>query len=99
MENNNYMTNLFRIIAFLEGSSFILLLGIAMPLKYMYDKPEMVKIVGMAHGVLFMMYIVLAIVVKEKLNWNTKQTLLVLVASVLPFGTFYADRKLFGYTK
>lgn len=93
------MVNLFRIIAFFEGTSFILLLGIAMPLKYMYGKPEMVKIVGMAHGVLFIAYIVLAIVVKEKLNWNTKQTLLALVASVLPFGTYYADRKLFAYTK
>jgi len=94
------MVNLFRAIAFFEGTSFILLLGIAMPLKYMYDQPQMVKIVGMAHGILFILYIVLAIVVKEKLNWSNKQTLLAFAASVIPLGTYYADRKLFGgYTK
>ena len=45
-----------RVIAFLEGVSFLLLLGIAMPLKYMYGQPEMVRVVGMAHGILFVWY-------------------------------------------
>ena len=89
------MINILRITALLEGLSFLILLGIAMPLKYMYDKPEMVKIVGMAHGVLFITYILLVIIVREKLNWNYKQTFIALIASVLPFGTFYADKKLF----
>lgn len=93
--SDKFIIKNFRAIAFLEGLSFLLLLGVAMPLKYIYEKPEMVKIVGMAHGILFMLYIVLAIVVKEKLKWNTKQTMLSLVGSVIPFGTFYADYKLF----
>ena len=89
------MINILRIIALLEGLSFLLLLGVAMPLKYMYDKPEMVKIVGMAHGVLFIAYILLVIIVRQLLNWNFKQTFIALIASVLPFGTFYADKKIF----
>jgi integral membrane protein len=89
------MINILRITALLEGLSFLVLLGIAMPLKYMFDKPEMVRIVGMAHGVLFVAYIVLVIVVRELVKWNLKQTALALIASVLPFGTFYADKKLF----
>jgi integral membrane protein len=89
------MVNILRITALLEGLSFLVLLGIAMPLKYMFDKPEMVRIVGMAHGVLFVAYIILVIVVRELVKWNLKQTALALIASVLPFGTFYADKKLF----
>jgi len=89
------MINILRITALLEGLSFLILLGVAMPLKYMYDKPEMVKIVGMAHGVLFIAYIMLVVIVREKMNWNFKQTAIALIASILPFGTFYADKKLF----
>lgn len=85
----------FRAVGFLEGLSYIVLLGVAMPLKYMYNQPEMVKIVGMAHGVLFMLYIVLAVVVKEKLKWNFMQTTIVMIGSLLPFGTFYTDYKFF----
>lgn len=92
------MVKLLRIIAILEGLSFLILLSIAMPLKYMFDKPEMVKIVGMAHGVLFIAYIILVIVVRELLKWNLKQTFLALIASILPFGTFYVDKKLFKVT-
>jgi integral membrane protein len=89
------MIKILRITALLEGLSFLLLLGIAMPLKYMFGKPEMVQLVGMAHGVLFIAYIILVLIVRELVKWNFKQTALALVASVLPFGTFYADKKLF----
>tara|TARA_R110001592_G_scaffold6720_5_gene36136 strand:+ start:7393 stop:7671 length:279 start_codon:yes stop_codon:yes gene_type:complete len=89
------MIKILRITALLEGLSFLILLGIAMPLKYMFNKPEMVQIVGMAHGVLFIAYIVLVIIVRELLKWNFKQTFIALIASVLPFGTFYADKKIF----
>ena len=75
------MVNILRITALLEGLSFLVLLGIAMPLKYMFDKPEMVRIVGMAHGVLFVAYIILVIVVRELVKWNLKQTALALIAS------------------
>jgi integral membrane protein len=84
-----------RIIAFLEGISFILLLGIAMPLKYYWGIPEAVRIVGMAHGILFLLYIFYVILVRTENNWSLKTTFLAMIASVLPFGTFVADVKLF----
>lgn len=83
---------LFRIIALLEGVSFLVLLFIAMPLKYGFDMPEAVKHVGMAHGVLFVAYILVLMVIRSENNWSTSLTLKSLVASVLPFGTFYADK-------
>ena len=86
---------LLRIIAFLEGISYLVLLGIAMPLKYMAGMPEAVRIVGMAHGVLFVLYVLwLAIVATEK-SWKFKAILICFVASLIPFGTFYADVKYF----
>lgn len=95
MDKNSTLIKIYRINAFLEGISFLVLLGIAMPLKYMYNKPEMVKIVGMAHGLLFVAYILLVVIVRDLLKWDMKKTILALAASVFPFGTFYADRKLF----
>lgn len=84
-----------RAVAFLEGVSFLLLLGIAMPLKYMAGKPEAVQVVGMAHGVLFILYVLLVFRIQGELGWTWRQTAIALLASVVPFGTFYADAKLF----
>lgn len=84
-----------RIIGLLEGISFLVLLFIAMPLKYVWEMPEAVRIVGMAHGILFILYVLLVIQVRVELSWNLRKTLLAFAASVLPFGTFYADAKLF----
>ena len=89
------MLQALRIIALLEGLSFLGLLFIAMPMKYFMDMPTAVKIPGMAHGGLFVAYILLAIVVGLDKNWNTKQFAIVIVVSILPFGTFYADKKVF----
>jgi|TARA_R100000935_G_C2814790_1_gene156741 integral membrane protein len=83
----------FRIISTLEAISFLVLLGIAMPLKYIWDMPEMVSVVGMAHGVLFIAYLVMAYFMKEKLNWSWGTLAIVMLCSVLPFGPFYAERK------
>ncbi len=83
----------FRIISVLEALSFLLLLGIAMPLKYIWDIPEMVQIVGMAHGVLFLLYIAGAVYMSQVLNWSVKILAIVVLCSILPFGPFYADRK------
>lgn len=81
----------FRLIAILEGISFILLLGIAVPLKYLYGYTEATKEVGMAHGILFILYCVMIIPVREKFSWSLKQSLMAFAASLLPFGTFIAD--------
>ncbi len=83
----------FRIISILEGLSFLILLGIAMPLKYIYNIPEAVQAVGMAHGILFIFYLFGAFYMKQKLNWSFQTLLIVILCSVLPFGPFYADRK------
>lgn len=86
-----------RLTGILEGLSFIVLLVIAMPLKYIWGKPEMVRIIGMAHGVLFVLYIFLTVVAKFRYPWPWKKMLLLWAASVVPFGTFYADYKMLRF--
>jgi integral membrane protein len=87
--------NSLRIIGLLEGISYLVLLGIAMPLKYYFDQPEMVKIVGMAHGVLFVGYVLALLIVHVLYKWNVLKTIGAFIASLVPFGTFYADKKWF----
>ena len=84
-----------RIVAILEGISFLVLLGIAMPLKYIAGIPEVVRVVGMAHGVLFVLYVILLIQVAIEKSWSFKKSILAFIASFIPFGTFYADAKWF----
>ncbi|WP_421879875.1 DUF3817 domain-containing protein [Marinoscillum sp.] len=85
-----------RILAIAEGISF-LLFAITMPLKYGLGITEPNLYVGMTHGWLFIIYIVLCIQCILIYGWTFKQSALALVASLLPFGTFYADRKLFRH--
>mgnify|MGYP006076793199 FL=1 len=87
------MIKLFRITSYLEGISYLLLLGIGVPLKYLAGNDFLVKTLGMPHGILFMAYIFLAIIIKQKMNWDNKTIIIVLIASVIPFGTFYVDKK------
>ena len=87
------LKNIFRLVALLEGVSYLLLLFVAVPIKYMQGNPEYVKLLGMPHGLLFVAYILLAIVVGMEQKWNKKILFIVLIASVLPFGTFYVDKK------
>lgn len=84
---------LFRFTSIAEGVSLLLLFGIAMPLKYILDKPLMVEIVGMAHGLLFIAYVLFAIVYKFKVKWSLLTSFIVIFASFVPFGTFYIDKK------
>ena len=87
------MNSIFRITTFLEGLSYILLLFVAVPIKYQSGDPIYVQILGMPHGILFMAYVFLALYLKPRYNWDAKTFLLVLAASIIPFGTFYVDRK------
>ncbi|WP_457618439.1 DUF3817 domain-containing protein [Lutibacter sp.] len=87
------MRKTFRVISFLEGVSFLLLLFIATPIKYFAGNDSFVKMLGMPHGILFLVYIVFAIMLKYELKWEAKTTWIVLIASVIPFGTFYVDKK------
>ena len=87
------MLQLFRITAILEGISYLALFAITMPLKYLADLPMPNKYVGYAHGVLFIAYIVLAILVCTAKKWGFKRMAIFLIASLLPFATFYIERK------
>ena len=83
-----------RILGNVEGVSYLLLLGIAMPMKYFYGMPLAVKIVGMAHGVLFLAYCLLLAVQMKKHGWKFSFVLYLFIATLLPFGTFVTDQKL-----
>ena len=87
------MKNTFRIVAFLEGVSYLLLLFLAVPIKYNMGDPTYVKLLGMPHGLLFMAYLVFAYLLKDWQKWERKSYLIILAASVIPFGTFYIDKK------
>lgn len=89
------MINIYRLTAFLEGVSYILLLFIAVPIKYLLNEALYVKILGMPHGILFILYILFSIIAKIKYNWNFRKFLVISIASLVPFGTFYIDKKYF----
>jgi len=90
----NSIIGLLRITGFAEGTSFLLLLLIAMPLKYMYGLPDAVKYTGWIHGLLFVVYIALAYYAKEQKAWPFKKFAFACVAAFVPLGTFLFDRQL-----
>ncbi|MDB5258475.1 MAG: hypothetical protein JWM14_3170 [Chitinophagaceae bacterium] len=94
-KKSNKALSLLRIVGWLEGLSLIALVGVAVPLKYLYNKPEATKEVGMAHGMLFIVYSLLLFLVAYQLKWTFKRTVLGFIASFIPFGTFWAEFKLF----
>lgn len=82
-----------RLIAFLEGISLLVLVGIAMPVKYVYHDPSLVKTIGPIHGVLFILFVVNALSVGIEYKWKfSTTTWKVLLACIIPFGTFYIDK-------
>ena len=85
----------FRIIAFLEGVSYILLMTFGLYFKYQLNDDSYVKLLGMPHGVLFILYIIFAFILRKQENWNILNFGIILLASLIPFGTFYIDRKYF----
>ena len=87
------MLNFFRKISLLEGISYLSLFFISMPLKYLFDYPEANKIVGYIHGFLFVTYLILVFMLKSEENWDFKKTTIILACSVIPFGTFWMDKK------
>ena len=88
-----------RVVGVLEGISFILLLGIAMPLKYLAGQPEAVRVVGMAHGLLFLLYLAATVQAALEHRWTWRRTALIGAASLLPFGPFYVDTKFLRESK
>lgn len=84
----------FRMIALAEGSSFLTLLFIAMPMKYFMEMPEVVRVVGSIHGALFVLYVGLLAMLHFRQRWSSIFSLYALAASVIPFGTFMLDKQL-----
>jgi integral membrane protein len=80
-----------RIVGIAEGISFLVLLCIAMPLKYFLDLPLAVKIVGWAHGVLFMLYIMIVLMSIRIMRWSWLDLMIAFIASLAPGGTLFLD--------
>lgn len=83
-----------RLVGLLEGASFLLLLGVAMPLKYLAGMPEAVRVVGLVHGVLFMLFVLVLAQTAGALGWRPRKVVVAFVAAVLPFGPFVLDSRL-----
>jgi integral membrane protein len=84
----------FRSVAWIEGLSYLALLFVAMPLKYWAGIPIAVRVVGMAHGVLFIAYVVLVALLLARGTFSFIRAAWALLMSVVPFGTFVLDRQL-----
>ena len=83
-----------RLIGMIEGASFVLLLAVAMPLKYLAGKPEAVSVVGMAHGVLFVIFCLALLQAMNAHDWSLRKALRPFVAALIPFGPFIIDKEL-----
>ena len=83
-----------RRVAFAEGVSFLVLLGVAMPLKYLAGQPLAVKVVGWAHGVLFIVFCIALARVWLVAKWPVPRCAVIFIAALLPFGPFVADRRM-----
>ncbi|HEV2638382.1 MAG TPA: DUF3817 domain-containing protein [Actinocrinis sp.] len=92
MTDQTRYSRLFLPVSLAEGVSFLVLLLIAMPLKYFANLPQAVMVVGMLHGLLFIAYVVLTVPVRAELGWGTERLLWILLLSVLPAGAFFAER-------
>ncbi|WP_295418206.1 DUF3817 domain-containing protein [Sulfurovum sp.] len=82
----------FRFINKVEGYSFIVLLFIAMPLKYMMDYPLATKVAGMLHGLLFILFIYQLLEAAREVPFSKKEVMLYFILSLVPFGSFYTDK-------
>ena len=83
-----------RLVALLEGASFLVLLFIAMPLKYLADQPLAVRVVGSIHGLLFLIFMAALLHAGNVRQWPFRRSVHAFVASIVPFGTFVFDRSL-----
>ena len=84
-----------RLLGFIEGVSFLVILFVTMPLKYVWAMPEPNKIFGIVHGLLFVFYVLAVVQIKVEQDWKLSKMGWALLASIVPFGTFWADKQLF----
>ncbi len=83
----------YRIAAWVTGVGLLVLVVVAMPLKYIFGQPELVAIVGVAHGFLYMIYIVCTLLLAERCRWKPVDALLILIAGTVPVASFVAERR------
>jgi integral membrane protein len=89
----------FRLISFIEGLSYLILVFIAMPMKYLADNPYLVKVVGMAHGVLFILFCIALFHVMFKCKWDKGLGFQLFVYSLIPFGFIIIEKAIKNQTK
>ncbi len=88
-------TGRLRILGLLEGVSLLLLLVVAVPMKYAFNNPSLTQAIGPVHGALFLLFVINALSVGVEQQWDFRQTTWkVIAACFIPFGTFYIDRKI-----
>jgi integral membrane protein len=83
----------YRVAAWVTGIGLVILVFVAMPLKYFFGQPLLVAIVGMAHGFLYMAYIVITLLLAERCRWRPADALVILVAGTIPLASFFAERR------
>jgi integral membrane protein len=83
----------YRVVAYVVGVMLLVLVFVAMPLKYFADRPGLVATVGPVHGFLYMVYLVVAFDLARRANWGLGRTVLFLAAGTIPFMSFVAERR------
>jgi integral membrane protein len=83
----------YRVAAWVTGIGLVILVFVAMPLKYFFGQPLLVAVVGMAHGFLYMAYIVITLLLAERCRWRPVDALVILVAGTIPLASFFAERR------
>ena len=83
----------YRVAAWVTGTGLVILVFIAMPLKYFFGQPLLVSIVGMAHGFLYMAYIVITLLLAERCRWRPVDALIILACGTIPLASFFAERR------
>lgn len=83
----------YRVIAYVVGVGLVILVFIAVPLKYLADQPKLVAIVGTLHGFLYMVYLLMCLELAFRRRWSLVRTVLVMAAGTIPFMSFVAERK------
>ena len=89
----------YRVAAYVVGVLLLVLVGIAMPLKYFADEPAMVSVVGPIHGFVYMVYLVIAFDLSVRAKWTFTRTLVVLLAGTIPVMSFVAERKVTSWIR
>ena len=90
----NRAVHFLRIVALLEAISYMLLVGIAMPLKYIWGQDKAVSVVGMIHGILFIIFCIALVRATISAKWPLSRAALLFMASLLPFGPFLLDKRM-----